>query len=655
VPRPTRSPAAVEVVVRGDRRSPSLGLGRERGEPGRGVGAAPLGGIPPGGDLSGRADRGEVGEAVRIQVRHQQADGVADLLGERLQAEAPEAVVADDVPGAVGVQDDEVDVAVVVDVERGDAGVPPLPRAECLCVGPRGQLEGETLRCRDLPGVDGDRGEVVARLVPDLGRHPVIAEGGVRHPLRRVVGPGLIHDVEVEVAVLVQVEPARRRTDGLRRGDAGLLGHVLEPLPFDVAEQDIRARPRQEEVDAAIGVEVPRGRTEAGPPGQSPGRRGILELPVAAVQEEDVPHPLGIFNGAGDEEVESAVAIRVECGDGRRAGRLGDRLCPLGPLRQREVPPCPFGPADRLGSLGGFGLQLGGVDDEGVFPRLAVDVADRIAVRLRVAALRAVELPAHRQELLAAFHDLGPLLRAQALVGRVEELEGRVQPIVGRRQVGRQLQGLLEDRDLELGQRQRGRLRRVDRVGHRAAEVIPRIGIRRILLGHELEVLVGLGESSVVLEEDSAAVVGVEVPRVATQDPGEEGQRLLEVRRRGGLLTCSGGRRERRGPAPLLLLLNLHPGVVEEGDRQVDRTRDPAGCQRADLAELRDGIAVLVALHVAEPGKVRLDRPGEIFGGDQVRLAGGGIGLRARGRDFLVFDLAAGPADGGERGDEDED
>ena len=90
----------------------------------------------------------------------------------------------------------------------------------------------------------------------------------------------------------------------------------------------------------AVGVEVGRGNAQAGAiVGQSERRRGILEPAVSFVQKQGVVNPLRPHHGRSQKEVEPAVAIGVEGGDGRaeagtdaaddrsRAGEVG-RLDP---------------------------------------------------------------------------------------------------------------------------------------------------------------------------------------------------------------------------------------------------------------------------------------------------------------------------------------
>ena len=51
--------------------------------------------------------------------------------------------------------------------------------------------------------------------------------------------------------------------------------------------------------------------------GQPEGRRGVLEPAVSLVQQQDVADPLRADDGRGQVEVELAVAVGVEGGDGR--------------------------------------------------------------------------------------------------------------------------------------------------------------------------------------------------------------------------------------------------------------------------------------------------------------------------------------------------
>ena len=58
------------------------------------------------------------------------------------------------------------------------------------------------------------------------------------------------------------------------------------------------------------------------------------------------------------------------------------------------------------------------------------------------------------------------------------------------------------------------------------------VGVARIDLGDPLEMLVGLRELAVLLEDDAAAKMRVRVVRVPIEDAGQELQSLIEIGRR---------------------------------------------------------------------------------------------------------------------------
>ena len=126
-------------------------------------------------------------------------------------------------------------------------------------------------------------------------------------------------DVQVEVAVAVEVGPGRRCRPVAIAAQAGLRGHVLERSVAPVAEQGVRPPPRDEQVGMAVVVVVADGDAVAVASRESvqPGTLGdILERPVAAVAEQAV----AAWRMLGGRErpaldgidVEPAVAVVVE-------------------------------------------------------------------------------------------------------------------------------------------------------------------------------------------------------------------------------------------------------------------------------------------------------------------------------------------------------
>ena len=141
-------------------------------------------------------------------------------------------------------------------------------------------------------------------------------------------------DVEVEVAVLIEVEEAGGHAD---RGRAGLghpgrLGDVLEGSAA-VAEEAVVAGAGEVQVHLAIGIEVARGGPEADAISREVGRlRDVLEPAVAGVPQQHVAQPPLPDHRRGQEQVEPAVAVGVERDDrGSEAGPgpTDDRLAPV--------------------------------------------------------------------------------------------------------------------------------------------------------------------------------------------------------------------------------------------------------------------------------------------------------------------------------------
>ncbi len=150
-----------------------------------------------------------------------------------------------------------------------------------------------------------------------------------------VLGRAVVDDVEVEIAVLVEVEPAGHERDGGRSARLEHRRDILERLAVTIAQEAVAADAGQEKVDVAIGVEVGRGDAQAGAIlGQPERGRGILETAVPFVQKQDVVNALWSDHGRGQEQVELGRRRRRRKRQRpRRSGRARGRSPPREPVK----------------------------------------------------------------------------------------------------------------------------------------------------------------------------------------------------------------------------------------------------------------------------------------------------------------------------------
>ena len=104
--------------------------------------------------------------------------------------------------------------------------------------------------------------------------------------------PGqVVADVEVEVAVAVEIGEGRRGRPVAIAAQSGALGGVLERAVAPVVKQGIRPEAGDEQVGAAVVVVVAHRHAEAvaaADPRRSRGGRRVLERAVAPVAEQAV-------------------------------------------------------------------------------------------------------------------------------------------------------------------------------------------------------------------------------------------------------------------------------------------------------------------------------------------------------------------------------
>ena len=154
--------------------------------------------------------------------------------------------VAEEIVGRRVVGHVEVDPAVAVEVGRDHAQSSPVAIDDAR----RGRHVDEpaAIVAKD---VIGQRREVARIAVVGRRVLGIDADRVVVHVPGEVVA-----DVEVEIAVVVEVGERGGGRPVAIAGQAGLLGHVLEPAIAPVAEQGIGAPAREEEVGPAVVVEV---------------------------------------------------------------------------------------------------------------------------------------------------------------------------------------------------------------------------------------------------------------------------------------------------------------------------------------------------------------------------------------------------------------
>ena len=217
------------------------------------------------------------------------------------------------------VGDVQVDPPVVVDVGGDDSQPPPVVVDDPCFPGRVDEATAVIAKQSVREGYDEARG---AADVPRCAGAPT--ELGVG----RIPGP-IMADVEVEVAVVIEVREGGRSRPGAGASQAPSFGDVLEGAVALVAVEGVSIPSGDEQVGVAVVVDVADGDPVpiAGRQGLESGEpRGVLEGAVALVAEEAVAPggPAGVRRKGPTLDhvnVEPAVAIVVEEA-GTPAGRL---------------------------------------------------------------------------------------------------------------------------------------------------------------------------------------------------------------------------------------------------------------------------------------------------------------------------------------------
>ena len=455
-------------------------------------------------------------------------------------------------PGRV-IDDQEVDVARVVEVGRHDRDDPPVRLQPGLG---RDVLEGAVLVVAQQP--QRSRGELVRKQHRRVRRG---AGGG------EVGQPG---QEDVDVAVVIDVGEGRGARQGRVRRQAGVAGDVVEaPRPV-VAVEAAASVTQHEQVGRQVVVEVGRDGPDAHRPGRGgaePRRLGHVGPLARAVVAQQL-----LSLGRHAQEVEVAVAVRVERRD-PASERRGQGAGPAGvELRRGEAASERRGrrvvrrehEIERYRREGGGGwcgideLRLGARRRDG--PRVAALLEVARPVGDRVAA---------RPQRLRLLEQRAPLVRLAAA--------GEGQPqVVDRGDVER------------LGVRGQAQARDRGRVVARLELDLPQVDVRADIGGILLEDLL-----------EPAARILRTVLRAG--DQSEQVRRLQRPRQALG---------RHRGLAPgsfQILVVEQGQGEVEAGDRErVPRRRlgrARAADRRADgqrLAERRRGRRVVELLQARD-------------------------------------------------------
>ena len=158
--------------------------------------------------------------------------------------------------------------------------------------------------------VDEPAAVVAEDMVRQRGESARVAVGvlsGYSRDAQRVGVAGVplqvVADIEVEVAVVVQVGPGRRRRPVAVAAEPGTRGDVLEAAVAEVVVEGIGPPSGDEEVGAAVVVVVADGDpvpVAAGQRGQAGRGGGVLEPAVAAVAEEAVAEGQREPSGGGN-------------------------------------------------------------------------------------------------------------------------------------------------------------------------------------------------------------------------------------------------------------------------------------------------------------------------------------------------------------------
>ncbi len=297
---------------------------------------------------------------------------VASPDGHSLLDEAKAAPVAEEIVGRRVVGHEQVGLAVVVEVGRDDSQAASVAVDDARLGGhvdePAAVVAEDMVR---------QRGEKARVAVGILRAVPAIAGGrGCRVPLQ------VVADVEIEVAVVVQVGPGRRGRPVAVAAEPRTRRDVLEPAVAEVVVEGVGPPSGDEQVGPAVVVVVAHGDpvpVAAGQRGQAGRGGGVLEPAVAAVAEEAVTEGergavrRGERSPLNGVNVEPTIAVEVEERHAAAHG-LGELAEVAAPVVEGE------GEAPSLGVVGEGG-DAHGAGDRGLCSPLAAKRPEEVGER----------------------------------------------------------------------------------------------------------------------------------------------------------------------------------------------------------------------------------------------------------------------------------
>ena len=194
------------------------------------------------------------------------------LIGEPKAAQVAEEVIRRQIVGH-----EHVDLAVVVEVGGDDAQAATV---EIHDSGLRGHVDEPAAVVAKNVVRQRRECERTAIHIPRLGAFRILAEGRIRGvPLQ------IVADIEIEVAVIVEVGPGRRCGPVAVAPEPRLRCGVLEPASAQIAIQGVRPPSGDEEVGPAVVIVVAHGdavAVAARQGGQAGDRGDVLESAVAS-------------------------------------------------------------------------------------------------------------------------------------------------------------------------------------------------------------------------------------------------------------------------------------------------------------------------------------------------------------------------------------
>ncbi len=508
---------------------------------------------------------------------------------------------------------DQVEVAIIVNVESGERGGVTGGTDQRLGVRPWLKRQRKPGSCRQIRRGDRHRGPVVFGTARDrLGLANVAKRGTddardglVSKRPTSVFGVCEIDEVEVEVSVLVEVEPAGRQAE--RRGalEPRLGGDVFETSSPHISKHAVAARAGQDEIDATIGVEALRLRRAERDEGvgQTARTGDVFIRSVAFVDQQGVANTAGATNRGGEKQVGAAVAVGVKrddrcpkpCTCAAHHRERADEVVGAGPpfaFQKRDPYRSRHFKMRRRAFWGRSLVRVKRIDDLGVFAGLAVKRLGHLARRRGIGP--GIQRSPARQKLRLLIGLMGPAIGLLQFIQSGDEIRVAIERLGIKLDQGFRLLGS-------------GGLTGMARRRERGTDFEPRVAVGRVAVGHEPEVLVCVGRPSLAeeLEDQAAAIVGVEILGVAGDHIIEQIDCRVEARE----LPCTG---------LFLRCLGLAPRIVKKRNRQVDRPGNPTRRFASNLSKGLRRSAIFVLFHQTKTAEMSPDDRVELSAGDLV-------------------------------------